>query len=128
MTRDEVAALFEGHDSTEYQGWFITLSRGGPGGICCLSAYSRGGEMVSLEALIDLIYRCDQGAPLPVRSLPGWCWHGWPNSVGGDNRFLQHVSGVVARSLEEAREKDVLLRAQDPMFYGLHKQEGRSCE
>ena len=40
----------------------------------------------------------------PCRELPGWTWRDWPTSIGGDNRFLQHDSGVVARSLEEARD------------------------
>jgi len=63
---------------------------------------------------------CCRGAQ-PCSQLPGWTWYEWPNSIGGDNRFLQHESGVVAHSLFEAREKDVSLRAQDPMFYGLLK-------
>ncbi|MAH47934.1 hypothetical protein CMI37_19085 [Candidatus Pacearchaeota archaeon] len=49
----------------------------------------------------------------PCRELPGWTWYEWPNSVGGDNLYLQHEGGTVAQNLEEAREKEVLLRADE---------------
>jgi len=70
--------------------------------------------------------RCCRQQGQPCSQLPGWTWYDWPSSIGGDNRFLQHDSGVRAESLREAREKDVLLRAQDPMLYGLHKQGARA--
>lgn len=48
----------------------------------------------------------------PCKKLPGWTWYHWPSSRG-DNRYLQHSSGVVALSLFDARKEDVL-----------HKKEG----
>ena len=48
----------------------------------------------------------------PCKKLPGWTWYHWPSSRG-DNRYLQHSSGVVALSLFDARRVGPTLEAPE---------------
>lgn len=46
-------------------------------------------------------------------TLEGWRYYERRTSRGGDNLFLQHVSGVQAVNMREAREIDQKMKEKD---------------